>query len=92
MLKVINGKNRVVIIDWMFLISASLSLNRATVHLAIHYMDSSLEKGFETAELHLLAAGSMLLSIKQEEREHQNDILSVMCMSEKIDVQKEQIL
>ena len=58
-------KNRYILIDWMFSLSAFLSINRTTVHLAIQYMDSTLENNEEFDEWHFLAAGSMLLSIKQ---------------------------
>jgi hypothetical protein len=33
---------RAIVIDWMYLISTSLMLNRETVHLAVHYLDSYL--------------------------------------------------
>jgi hypothetical protein len=60
-----SEKNRYILIDWMFSLSAFLAINRTTVHLAIQYMDSTLENNEEFDDWHLLAAGSMLLSIKQ---------------------------
>ena len=63
----LTGKTRIVIIDWLFLIAASLIINRETVHLAVHYMDAYLKTiGVITIEeLHIIAAASLLLSVKQ---------------------------
>ena len=52
--------------DWMYLIGASLSLNRETIHLAVHYLDSYLENTKELERMNILAAASLLLAVKQE--------------------------
>ena len=84
-----SNKNRVIIVDWLYLIAASLSLNRETVHLAVHYLDTYLDQTKEYDQIHLAGAASMWLAVKQEEQEHRNSILEVMCLSEKIELQKE---
>ena len=79
---VLAGKMRIVIIDWVFLISASLLINRETAHLAVHYLDAYLKTVGQVSQgLHILAAASLLLSVKQEERERQADLIETICLS-----------
>ena len=87
------GYVRVLTVDWMYLISASLLLNRETVHLAVHYLDSYLSQCGETNEsIHLIASACLYLSVKQEERFSQNSLLDLICLSEKMQIQREQII
>lgn len=77
-----TGPTRTLTIDWMYLISASLLLNRETVHLAVHYMDSYFSCcGGLTDHIHTVAAACLYLSVKQEERDSQAALIETVCLS-----------
>lgn len=73
----------------MYLISTSLLLNRETIHLAVHYLDTFLSKKESLPEdLHIFAAAAMFIAVKQEERDSQSILLNTVCMSEQYEVVK----
>jgi hypothetical protein len=90
---VLRGVPRIIIIDWMYLLSASLMLGRETAHLAVHYLDSFLaDKEMPLENVHVSAAAGLLLSVKQEEREHQSALLTTACMSERFSLLRDRVL
>ena len=89
----LKGRSRILTIDWMYLISASLLLNRETVHLAVHYLDSYFEACGGTKEyIHTIASACLYLSVKQEERDSQSALIETICLSEKFFIQKSSIV
>jgi hypothetical protein len=84
---------RIITIDWIYQLSASLMLSRETAHLAVHYLDSFLaEKEVAIEDVHVFTAAALLLSVKQEEREQQSALLTTACAPERSILLRDRVL
>lgn len=63
-----NARNRAILIDWLSEFCCEHSLQRYTLHLALHLMDRFLlkcgDKYVETSNLQLVGVAAILVSLK----------------------------